>query len=340
MIYFTKSVNKLYKYEIAAEIVADSINQFGDRLVTLILTMPRFILAELNTHRMLSKNSASSRAIPFKVFNRLIADHPFVPIAWQKAHSGMQGQQYFLEEEAEVLNGLWIAMSAVANTMAEDLDSRGVTKQLVNRTLEPYMWHKVLISGTEWDNFLALRAHSDAEIHIAKLADCVLEAMNNSKPQLLNAGEWHIPFGDSFEQDSLVRDAQELNITVQDLKLAVAIARCARVSYNNFNGSAHDYVKDYELFTKLFINQPIHASPAEHVARCMSKVEYLTNLRGSIGEECVDSRSGTITFSINDNNDIFGWCRNFKGWIQYRTTLPNDTVWVDPRLTKYVLPTM
>ena len=52
--------------KIEAKIVADSINPQGDRITTYLLTFPRFILAELNTHRVFSKNSASSRAIPFE----------------------------------------------------------------------------------------------------------------------------------------------------------------------------------------------------------------------------------------------------------------------------------
>lgn len=43
--------------------LADSIAS-GVRLTTLQVTMPRIVLAEFNTHRMLSRNSASSRAIP------------------------------------------------------------------------------------------------------------------------------------------------------------------------------------------------------------------------------------------------------------------------------------
>lgn len=323
------------KRKISAEIVADSINEQGHRITTMILTMPRFVLAELNTHRMLSKNSASSRAIPFKTMHGIVFNDPFIPIAFQKTHSGMQGTEYFLDEDAQIIEGMWVAGSAVSCVVAEDLDRKGVTKQLTNRMLEPYMWHKVLVTATEWDNFFGLRDHEDAEIHIAKLAGEALKAMNLSTPILLKPGEWHLPFGDTFEKDLLAKDAAELGITVADLKIAVAIARCARVSYNNFNGSQHDYIKDYGLFTKLFINQPIHASPSEHVAKCMTKKDYLCSLRGTIGEECLDLNSDTITFSISGNKDLFGWCRNFRGWIQYRTLLTNDTILDYHKLIKH-----
>lgn len=44
------------KTKISAKIVADSISPQGDRLISVLCTFPRIILAEVNTHRMLSKN--------------------------------------------------------------------------------------------------------------------------------------------------------------------------------------------------------------------------------------------------------------------------------------------
>ena len=82
--------------KISAQIVADSKNEFGDRITTMLVTFPRYILAELNTHRMFSKNSASSRAIPFVKMLKSVKENPFIPIAWQKDHPGMQGTEYLL----------------------------------------------------------------------------------------------------------------------------------------------------------------------------------------------------------------------------------------------------
>jgi hypothetical protein len=45
---------------IQAKIVADSLNPQGDRLTTFIVTFPRIILAEFNTHRMFSRNSGAN----------------------------------------------------------------------------------------------------------------------------------------------------------------------------------------------------------------------------------------------------------------------------------------
>lgn len=143
--------------KISATIVADSKNTFGNRLTTMMVTFPRYILAELNTHRMFSRNSASSRAIPFKKMVNSIKTDPFVPMAFQKDHSGMQGTEYFTGEEADKAYMLWIDSAEDAIERATLLNEAGVTKQLANRLLEPFMWHTVLVTATEWENFFALR---------------------------------------------------------------------------------------------------------------------------------------------------------------------------------------
>jgi hypothetical protein len=157
----------------------------GEELLTVLVTFPRIILAELNTHRMLSKNSASSRAIPFKTMVQSVLKTPFVPLAFQKDHKGMQGKQYFDIEDTEILQGKWLKARDLAVERAIDLASGvldknavfdfddqgnlcqitdsivGVTKQLCNRLLEPFMWHTVLVTGNIhsdcWGNFFDLR---------------------------------------------------------------------------------------------------------------------------------------------------------------------------------------
>ena len=143
--------------KIEAKIVADSICN-GNRITSYILTYPRFIHAELMTHRMFSRNSASSRAIPFEKMVKMVEEDPFIPIAWQKDHKGMQGTEYFTDsEEIEELNQSQRFLAAKASYRAKYMHDKGVTKQLCNRYLEPFMWHTVLVTATEWDNFFELR---------------------------------------------------------------------------------------------------------------------------------------------------------------------------------------
>lgn len=144
-------------------------------------TFPRYILAELNTHRALSKNSTSSRAIPFEKLLKSVEENPFIPIAWMKDHKGMQGSEYINNPMAiETRNAQWMQARdyaiSQAKLMSQDIrvftsktahlvdeldakveDGEGVTKQFINRLLEPFMWHTVIITATDWENFFALR---------------------------------------------------------------------------------------------------------------------------------------------------------------------------------------
>ena len=272
---------------ISAKIVADSINESGNRITSLVIVIPRIVLAELNTHRALSKNSASSRAIPFKKMLNLVQEEPFIPLAFQKDHKGMQGTEYFTEiaDKNNCIN-MWLDARDKAVASAKELSEFGVTKQLCNRILEPFMMHTVLITGTEWENFMALRNHQDAEIHIQAAAIKILEAMNASNPKLLKEGEWHIPFGENLDYERISKMHSENSIIPEKLiyetMVEIATARCARVSYLNFEGK-DDYEADVKLHDQLL--QSGHMSPFEH---------------------CAQATSGDI---------ISG---NFVGWKQYR----------------------
>ena len=58
----------------SARVVADSVHVVH-RVTTMEVTFHRTVLAEFNTHRMFSRNSASSRAIPVeKMLMRAVAN--------------------------------------------------------------------------------------------------------------------------------------------------------------------------------------------------------------------------------------------------------------------------
>ena len=275
---------------IKAEIIADSLSPQGHRLTTFICVFPRIVLAEFNTHIMLSRNSASSRAIPFNKMVEMVKTNPFIPIKWMKDHKGMQGTEYF--EDTNQLQTYWLKARDEAVNWAEGLNNQGLTKQVVNRLLEPFMWHTVIVTGTEWENFFALRAHPDAEIHIQNLAYKMLEEYNKSTPKVLQAGEWHIPFGDRIDVTRLEGQMQ-VSIPLeqwQSVKVQIATARCARVSYLNFEGK-DDYEADIVLHDRLLASG--HMSPFEHCAKVMNMDEYNSRLHKANGQ--------------------LGWCGNFRG---------------------------
>lgn len=144
---------------ISARIVADSKNtRTVDRITSFVCVAPRIILAELNTHRMFSRNSASSRAISFEKMVQSVTETPFIPIAWQRDHKGMQGSSYFTDEfEIKTLETIWLKARHDAMVAAKLLSGAVATKQLCNRLLEPFMYHTVIITATEFENFFALR---------------------------------------------------------------------------------------------------------------------------------------------------------------------------------------
>jgi thymidylate synthase ThyX len=72
-----------------ARIVADSTNAKGNRLTTMVVVFPRIVLAEFNTHRVFSRNSASSRAIPVEKMIAMVEEQPYVPEEWGSNQKGM-----------------------------------------------------------------------------------------------------------------------------------------------------------------------------------------------------------------------------------------------------------
>lgn len=356
--------------KISATIVADSMNPQGDRLTTMLVTFPRFILAELNTHRMLSKNSASSRAIPFKKMVESVQNNPFIPLAWQKEHKGMQGLEYFTDKnEILSLNDIWLMGRDAAVSRAEALTNLKATKQLANRLLEPFMYHTVLISGTEWENFFSLRCpqyterdengnkgnvyrskkdykrawgyvvdhHTDldwlkknegmAEIHMMALAEAMWDTMNESKPKQLQPGEWHIPFEDKIILPPTIPINVGLTLDegVAIRKVKISTAMAARTSYTVV-GDEKEFTTEQQigLHDRMANQVPFHASPFEHAARCMTNIEYLTNIKGVVIGEKLDLNNSIAYLKTDIDDSNTGWCRNYRGFIQYREILEHD----------------
>lgn len=282
--------------KISAEILTDSINQDGVRLTTFELLAPKFLDAQFEKHRMLSSNSSSSRAIPTKKLIEQVRKDPFVPIKWLKNESGMQGYTELTSHIRTAAALEWTRGALDASKRTETLLKQGVHKQTANRVLEPYLWQKKVVTATEWDNFFNLRLAEDSQPEIQELARCMKEAMDNSTPNILQNGQWHTPYvGEGDGVDDL------------DTALKVSVARCARVSYNNHDGSPTTIEKDLALYNMLLESR--HLSCFEHQASPMS---YSTT---------DSSMSGETTFNTEHTHISKGgyyWSGNFKGWIQYR----------------------
>ena len=345
---------------IKAEIVAHSLSPQGDELISVLCIFPRIILAEVNTHRMLSKNTSSSRAIPFNKMVEAVQNNPFIPIAWQKEHTGMQGFEYLTDlTDIEYAIGTWLHARDSAIEEAKILTGgAGVTKQLCNRLLEPFMWTTMLITGSRegWDNFFELRCGNydgfksrkeaskeflekgnintstwsemdwrklnkgQAEIHMMALAEEIYDAVNESTPKQLKAGEWHIPFEDKIPFVGNLTTTIDSNNTywkdydIQN-KVKISTAMSAHTSYTTVgNEPVKSYEKWIELHDKLIAYDPPHSSPMEHCARAMSDEEYKVFIKGK--------NIGTIAPYLFDDTSK-GWCNNLKGFIPYRYFIDN-----------------
>jgi len=243
---------------IMARVIADSVNPDGDRLTTVEAVFNRWILAELNTHRMLSKNSASSRAIPASKIIRQVYRDPAVPVHWGSNQAGMQARSELTGWRRGLARRLFLWARLPAIAFAWLLVRVGLHKQVVNRILEPWVWHTAVISGTEWRNFFKLRLHPDAQPEFQELAMCIRDAMGASLPRELGWGMWHTPYMLPEDYAAALGGVEGVPMPAM-----VSAARCAAVSYVR-QGEGRDVRNDIKLSMRL--RNSGHWSPFEHVA--------------------------------------------------------------------------
>jgi thymidylate synthase ThyX len=288
-----------------ATILADSISPAGHRLTTFQVTFPRIVLAEINTHRMLSRNSASSRAVPVEKRIAAVDADPFVPEAFGRNQKGMQPGEALAGPADDEARRIWRWIREEACSAARDLAELEVHKQYANRLLEPFAWHTAILSATDWDNFWHLRVHPAAQGEFSKAAAMMLDLYREHSPYPTNYNEWHLP---------LLQLGEVFNLQVGGMnyeKIAeISAARCARVSYLTHEGKC-DPQADLELYEKLTKNG--HTSPLEHPARPMtpSEIERFRADRYEWAEGWVRVGSGH-------------YLGNFNGWVQLRKLIPGE----------------
>lgn len=251
---------------IKARVIADTANKYnGKRITTLELTYPRFIHAEFMTHRVFSRNGASSRAIPITKFISMVEKEPAMPIWWGKNQKGMAAVEE-IEQKNEACR-IWLEARDAQVSFVKRLTELGLHKQLTNRLLEPWLNMVVVCTSTEWSNFIRLRDHKDAQPEIAELAKCIKKALLDSIPKV---GLIHLPF--------VMED--EMALGEENLK-KISAARCARTSYLTHDG-VRDCYKDMELYNRLIEGSGFgHWSPLEHPATALENAkEWSGNFKG------------------------------------------------------------
>lgn len=263
---------------ITAKIVADSLGPSDQRLTTFSLVYPRFIHSELMTHRVFSRNAASSRAIPIHKMRDQIIQNPAMPVYWGKNQKGMQAYEELTGKDREEAIKVWLMARNDAMKHAQRLEDLGVHKQITNRLTEPFMLMNTVLTGTEFDNFYNLRDDIAAQPEFKALAASMLKVQNENEPDWLEMGQWHLPY--------VQRD--EIENVEESALLKFCVARCARVSYKTHEGVV-DIIRDVQRHDEML--EQGHMSPFEHPATPLEDPEK--------------------------------WSGNFKGFKQYRKTLPN-----------------
>lgn len=311
----------------SAKVTCDSISQHGKRLTTFELRYPKFIHGEFMTHRALSRNASSSRAIPTAKYLEEVRSDVLraAPVWWGKNQPGMQadeelddinqlrtdGSYYSAKSHAK---DLWHEAAHNAANLAGRLNKIGAHKQIVNRVLEPFVHINVVATATEWDNFFGLRLHKDAQPEMRRLAESMWIARDTSLPRELKHGQWHLPYVSDGEMNGLVGNTMLMDIHGDEALpqgpaslywgtlLKLSVARCARVSYRSFEtGKRSTHLEDGALFNRL--KESGHWSPFEHQATPDDRKDWASK-RYIYPEEH----------------------GNFIGWRQYRKMIPGEAV--------------
>lgn len=296
-----------------AKILADSLSDEGDRLTTMEVQTWRFVLAEFNTHRSFSRNSASSRAIPVHKQLKRVRDNPAIPLEWPSEQRGMQGGAVI--EDPQQAETVWRACSVALANAAESLSDLGLHKSVTNRLLEPFMWHTIVVTSTEWQNFFDQRCSPLAQPEIRVTAEAMRDALDNSSPTVVQDRGWHLPYVDDHDHEAVatkVLFGPSMHRDAVEILKKVSAARCARVSYLTQDGE-RDLDTDVALYERLVSADPPHWSPLEHVA-----TPWRSNVEKAYGLDYYEFNrpNRKRTFAGTTHRPRVG---NITGWRSLRT---------------------
>lgn len=299
------------------KMIAHSIGPLGIPIKTFQLKYWRAIHAELMTHRLFSRNAGSSRARPVKGIIDQVLQNPWGPSYWGMNQKGMKANIQLHAEDIEEAKKEWRLGAMRAAKTASALNDLKLHKQIANRVLEPFTHIDVIVTSTSYNNWYALRNHKDAQPEIKDLAALMLEVDKASEPKQLDEGDWHLPYitpEDMLNVEEMYEPVNDYNLykeNVINTLLQISSARCARISYKNFEGNFPSIEEDLQLYHDLVIEMPVHASPTEHQA-----TPLITNNVSSHWPK------GVSHIDINSNL----WSGNLCGWVQHRKLIPNEFV--------------
>ena len=288
---------------------------------------------ELMTHRTLSKNCSSSRAIPIEKMIEYTNNNVAMPVYWGKKKKGMQASEEVDVAEAE---SAWLKAYQSAVESLESLNDIDLHKQVANRVIEPFQMMKVVLSGTDFDNFFNLRLHKDTLPEFVMLVQKMYTAMEESRPNLLRAGEWHLPYVEIsqtsdledtyyfyYETDNTGTETDgyqyEIRLTLEEA-LRMSTASCASVSYRT--ESLTEKAID-NIFNMLIKAEVVHSSPLEHQATPITASRRtMSGFDDNNLVDDVETWEKGITHMKRTGDLCSG---NLTGFIQHRHLLSNNT---------------
>lgn len=306
-------LSEVVKSQCTARVVAYSISEeTGERVCTFEVEVPRIIWAEALTHRLFSRNAASSRAIPVSRMIEMVREKPAMPVRFGANQAGMQdkGVDHAFEPFVYATDSgnirfktpqeIWEMAAEAACEHSELLSDLGYHKQICNRLIEPFQYIKAVITFTgKGANFFGLRDHEDADPTICEMAQAMGEAMLAAQPKVLGVGDWHLPYW----KDGAFRKGIDRGL---EQAKRVSASCCAQVSFRKLDNSSE---KADNVFKRLVESKPVHASPTEH--QC-------TPLKLGVG-----FRSPYVTHIDREGSP---WSGNFRNWGQMRQVIEGNVI--------------
>lgn len=303
---------------ISSKIIAGSVSEMGIKITTFELIYPRFIHAELMTHRVFSRNAASSRAIPTSKLVEIVRNNPVTPIFVGSNQPGMQAEKE--SEHKEIFLEKWVELARYVADYVDELNKLNIHKQTINRLLEPFLPIKTLVTATDWENWFLLRDSEYAQPEIRELARSMKEEMEKYEYKEVNAPNWHLPYI-TEEDKAYVKENYEDHYV--EVLAFLSASRCARVSYSLIPVSKKSIEDEIQKGIMLYKNK--HMSPFEHQATPWLNTYQLRKF-----------------YSENNMVDVVKWLttpdslaprwldtRNFKGWRQLRSFIEHGEIKVD-----------
>lgn len=236
------------------EPIADTINRFGERLLTLDLTVPRWMWPQLLTHRRASRNAQSSRAVPFE---KMLEAERYTPrfTGGDARLKGMSNgdpvppalQEWLAERIRKLENETAVALLQMQDQA--ELHGLHLCRGQLNRYLEPFRFIRGIVTMTVdkpgWLNLVSLRTGPGPQSETREVGERVEEIIWSSEP---TPSPLHIPFDPGRG-------------TLEE-RVSQSVARCARISFLLVSALRSSEAK--KKSAKL--REDRHWSPFEHQA--------------------------------------------------------------------------